>query len=57
MDSLGDTACDLAYRLYNICEKKKWSQDAQAYNSLVSAWPRLKELASRKQEPGQGQLL
>lgn len=56
MGPLADTACDLAYRLYSMCEKKKWAQDAQAYNMLVSAWPRLKELAVRK-EPGQGQLL
>ena len=56
MGSLADTACDLAYRLYSLCEKKKWSQEAQAYNILVSAWPRLKELSVRK-APGQSQLL
>jgi putative DNA methylase len=56
MGSLGDTACDLAYRLYSICEKKKWAQDAQAYNMLVSAWPRLKELALR-QSPKQEKLI
>ncbi len=57
MGTLGDTACDLAYRLYNLCDKKKWSQDAQAYNMLVSAWPRLKELANHKNEPNQGTLI
>ncbi|MDR2141417.1 MAG: hypothetical protein LBR11_06455, partial [Deltaproteobacteria bacterium] len=34
-------ARDLAYRLYNICERKKWSTEAFAYNSLVQAWPEI----------------
>ena len=34
---LGETARDLAYRLYNMCERKKWAQEALAYNSLVIA--------------------
>lgn len=41
----GDAARDLAYRLFNICEKKNWSGEAQAYNSLVLAWPELTRLA------------
>ena len=48
--SLGPTAepaRDLAYRLYTVCERKGWAQEAIGYNSLVVAWPRLKELASR----------
>ncbi len=36
---LGEVARDLAYRLYGICERKKWAQEALAYNSLVIAWP------------------
>ncbi|HPO87568.1 MAG TPA: DUF1156 domain-containing protein [Candidatus Hydrogenedentes bacterium] len=43
-----DVARDLAYRLYNICERKGWAQDALGYNMLVVAWPRLKELAARQ---------
>jgi len=43
----GETARDLAYRLYTICERKGWAQDALAYNMLVVAWPRLKEQAGR----------
>jgi putative DNA methylase len=34
----GDIAKDLAYRLYNFCERKGWAQDALAYNSLVVSW-------------------
>lgn len=33
-----DVARELAYRLFTICEKKGWSQEAQAYNSLVLSW-------------------
>jgi len=34
----GEAALDLAYRLYIVCERKKWSDEAQAYNSLVVEW-------------------
>lgn len=56
LGSLSETARDLAYRLYTVCERKGWAQDALAYNMLVVAWPRLKELAAR-QEPTQKKLL
>ncbi len=42
----GFVARDLAYRLYNICDKKGWTQEAIAYNSLVIAWPEISRLAS-----------
>jgi putative DNA methylase len=47
LSSLGETARDLAYRLYSICERKGWAQEALAYNMLAAAWPRLSELAAR----------
>jgi putative DNA methylase len=56
LGGLSETARDLAYRLYTVCERKGWAQDALSYNMLVVAWPRLKELAAR-QEPGQAKLL
>jgi putative DNA methylase len=43
---LGETARELAYRLYVICERKKWAKEALAYNSLVVAWPEIARLAS-----------
>lgn len=36
-----EVARDLAYRLFGICERKKWSKDAIPYNALVVAWPEL----------------
>jgi putative DNA methylase len=35
----------LAYRLYSICERKKWAEEAFAYNSLVVSWPSIQEKA------------
>jgi len=33
---LAEVVRDLAYRLYTICERKGWSQEAQAYNRLLA---------------------
>ncbi|MCK6683887.1 MAG: DUF1156 domain-containing protein [Thermoanaerobaculia bacterium] len=42
-----EPARDLAYRLYSICERKKWSKEAQPYNGLVLAWPEISRLAGK----------
>jgi putative DNA methylase len=42
----GETARELAYRLYVICERKGWAKEALAYNSLVVAWPQIVRLAA-----------
>ena len=41
-----DRARQLAYLLYAVCEEKKWSEEAVAYNSLITTWPELSRLAS-----------
>ncbi len=43
---LGETAKELAYRLYVICERRKWAKEALAYNALVVAWPEISRLAA-----------
>ena len=49
LGGLGETARELAYRLYTLCERKGWTEEAIAYNSLVVSWPAIahqaKELA------------
>ncbi|MEW6637723.1 MAG: DUF1156 domain-containing protein, partial [Actinomycetota bacterium] len=40
----GEGARDLAYRLYGICDRKKWAEEALAYNSLVTSWPEITRL-------------
>ncbi len=59
LGSKAETARELAYRLYTICERKKRAAEALAYNGLVQAWPELMRLAqeSRKQGFVQGELI
>lgn len=54
---LSESARDLAYRLFAICERKKWASEALSYNALVVAWPELTRLAMSGGVAGeQGQL-
>ena len=36
----------LAYRLFQIAERKSWTQEAYAYNSLVISWPEVQNKAA-----------
>jgi len=40
-----EIAHELAYRLYNLCERKKRAPEALAYNGLVTSWPAIARLA------------
>jgi len=40
-----EAARALAYRLYDICEKKGWAQEAQVYNLLAEEFPHLEQAA------------
>jgi putative DNA methylase len=42
-----DATRELAYRLYNTCERKKWAEDARSYNALILAWTELEKLAAK----------
>jgi putative DNA methylase len=53
---LGDAARDLAYRLFQIAESKKWAKEAGPYNALAAEWPELTRIASMG-PAGQGTLL
>lgn len=44
----GDTARELAYRLYTVCERKGWAQEALAYNALVVSWPEIARLVAEQ---------
>lgn len=50
-----EAARALAYRLYDICEKKGWAQEAQAYNLLAEEFPHLEEAAVDYQPMGPAQ--
>jgi putative DNA methylase len=52
-----ETARELAYRLYIICERKKRATEALSYNALVQSWPEIGRLAReggtrRAEQPG-----
>ena len=46
LGGVGDRARQLAYLLYAVCEKKGWSEEAVAYNGLITAWPELTRLVA-----------
>ncbi|MBK6464841.1 MAG: DUF1156 domain-containing protein, partial [Myxococcales bacterium] len=39
----------LAYRLYTLCERSGWAEEARAYNELVTSWP---EIVEQSREAG-----
>ena len=53
---LGDAARDLAYRLFQIAESKKWAKEAGPYNALAAEWTELTRVAAAP-AAGQGTLL
>jgi putative DNA methylase len=52
-----EAARALAYRLYDICEKKGWAQEAQGYNLLAQEFPHLEQAALEyERQSGQAQV-
>jgi len=45
-----EIARELAYRLYTVCERKKWAKEALSYNGLVQSWPEVLRLAGEERE-------
>ena len=59
LGSEAETARELCYRLYTLCERKKRAAEAIAYNGLVQSWPEITRLAAAKPrtvEPGTADL-
>lgn len=48
-----ETARELCYRLYTICERKKRASEAISYNALVQSWPEIVRLAREEHRPPQ----
>ena len=36
----------LAYRLYTLCERQGWAEEARAYNELIAAWPSIEKVST-----------
>ncbi len=47
LGSKAETARELCYRLYTVCERKKRATEALSYNSLVQSWPEIVRLAQQ----------
>ena len=51
-----ETARELCYRLYTLCERKKRAAEALSYNGLVQSWPEISRLAQEAGRPGAEQV-
>lgn len=51
------TAHDLAYRVFNIAERKGWNREALAYNTLIQNWAEIDRLAVDMAAPATTQQL
>ena len=56
LGGVAESGRDLAYRLYAICERKKWSDEARPYNELVASWPEIQKRAAQLASDTQGRL-
>jgi putative DNA methylase len=54
LGSQAETARELCYRLYTLCERKKRANEAMAYNGLVQSWPEITRLAREKPSVASG---
>jgi len=46
----------LAYRLYTLCERAGWAEDARTYNEIVTSWSAIEAAAAKTPAPQQAGL-
>jgi putative DNA methylase len=46
----------LAYRLYTLCERAGWAEDARAYNEIVTSWSAIEAAAAAAPTPRQADM-
>jgi len=51
LGSRAETARELCYHLYTVCERKKRAAEALSYNALVQSWPEIMRLAQQGGKP------
>ena len=56
LGGIAETARELAYRLYTVCERKNRAEEARSYNGLVQSWPEIAHLSRQETPPEQGGL-
>lgn len=52
----GEATRQLAYRLYTLCERAGWAEDARAYNEIVTSWSAIESAATKAPQPNQAAL-
>jgi putative DNA methylase len=50
-----DLVKELAHLLFRIAEGNGWTKDALSFNSLVTSWPEILDVASSMKKPTQAQ--
>jgi putative DNA methylase len=53
--SKSEATRQLSYRLYTLCERQGWAEDARAYNELITSWTGIESAAGAVPD-GQGEL-
>lgn len=48
MPARADDIRSLAYRLYTLCERKSWADEARAYNELITSWSGIEAASHEK---------
>jgi putative DNA methylase len=56
VEAKAEAARQLAYRLYTLCERRGWAEDARAYNEVVTGWTGIESAAAKVVLPKQGTL-
>lgn len=49
----GEVAKELAYRLYQTCDRKKLAEEARRYNAFVASWPEIVRLSRQTRASSQ----
>lgn len=47
MPERGETIRSLAYRLYPLCERRGWAEEARGYNELMTSWGAIESAAAQ----------
>lgn len=51
-----EPARQLAYRLYTLCERAGWAEDARAYNEIITSWSAIESAAAAAPTANQSDL-
>ena len=54
--SKAEAVRQLSYRLYTLCERAGWAEDARAYNELITSWSAIETAAAKVPGPRQAEL-